>query len=344
MPTLRDVAVHAGVSVGSVSAVLNSSAPVSSDVRARVTRAVDELGYVPHAVARSLKLGRTGVIGLVLPDITNPHFSGLAHAIEGVCDELGLLLTLCLTSDVAERERRQLILLQRQRADGLLLVPGAQTEAADGRLRRVLSKPVVLIDRLVPGLDADAVVLDNRDAVRRLTGRLLARGHQRIGLLSGPLQMEVARERLEGYRSAMADAGRVVEADLIKVTDYQPGAAAAATASLLGGVRPTALVSTSNHITLGVLKALAAHGIGVPEAMSVVALDDFAWSDGFSPRLTVAAQPVERMGQTAARWLIERMSGLADGAPRRAVFPADIIERGSVAEPRKQEKRRGGRT
>ena len=332
------------MSVGSVSAVLNGSAPVSSGVAERVTRAVDELGYVPHAVARSLKLGRTGVIGLVLPDITNPHFSGLAHAVEAVCDELGLLLTLCLTSDVAERERRQLLLLQRQRADGLLLVPGAETDATDGGLRRVLGRPVVLIDRLVPGLDADAVLLDNRDAVRRLTLCLIARGHRRIGLLSGPLRMEVARERLDGFRAAMSEAGLSIETDLIRVGDYQPGAAAAAAAGLLGGVPPTALVSTSNHITLGALRALAVRGMAVPEAMSLVAVDDIAWSEGFSPRLTVAAQPVALMGQTAARWLIERMNGLADDQPRRAVLAADIIERGSVAPPRKQERRRGGRT
>lgn len=202
MPTIRDVAARAGVSVGLVSAVLNSSAPVSEALRARVVSVIDELGYVPNAIARSLKLGRTRAIGLVMPDLTNPHFAGLAMAIERVCDAGGFTLTLCNSSDDHVKELRLLRGL-RQRVDGLVFIPGGASLNDPALLRAAIPSPVVLVDRRVPELDADTVLLDNQGAARRLTELLIARGHRRIAMVAGRQDIELSRDREAGYRAAM---------------------------------------------------------------------------------------------------------------------------------------------
>ncbi len=293
--------------------------------------AIDDLGYVPHAVARSLKLGRTGVIGLVVPDITNPHFSGLAHAIEDASDRAGFLLTLCITSDDPDKELRQLELLKRQRIDGLIFVPRAQSAVQADRLRRAISTPAVLLDRRISGFDCDAVLLDNRSAVEVLTEHLLALGHRRIGIVCGPLDIELARERTDGYRSAFMRRQQQIDEALVVTGAFQPGPACQATLALLDHhTPPTALVSTSNHTTIGIMKALSQRHLCCPDDVSLAAIDDFAWSDVFSPRLTVAAQPVDAMGLNAATWLFDRLAGREQGQSRTVTHPARFIERGST--------------
>ncbi len=331
MATLRDVASRAGVSIGLASAAINRSAPVSERARARVAEAVAELGYVPHAGARSLRLGRSGLIGLVLPDITNPHFAGLAHAIEGACDAAGLLLTLSITSDDVERENRQVRLLRQQRADGLILIPGARSGEAAAELRGVIPPATVLVDRRLPGLDADAVLLDNHAAARDLTAHLLSLGHRRIGIISGPPSIELARERLAGFRAAFAASDLPWAADLVADGGFQAEPAFAATLGLLDlADPPTALVSTSNHTTTGVLRAVAHRGLRCPEDVSIVGIDDLPSASVFSPRLTVAAQPVQMMGEVAVTLLLQRLAESACGPGCTVSHAATLIIRGST--------------
>ena len=331
MPTLRDVARSAGVSVGLASAVINRSASVSEQARARVMAAITELGYVPHAVARSLRLGRTGFVGLVLPDITNPHFAGLAHAIEGACDEAGLMLTLSITSDDTHREKRQILLLRQQRADGLILIPGANSTEATAELRGAIPAATILVDRRIAGLDADAILLDNHGASRDLTAHLLALGHGRIGILCGPPAIELARERLAGYQAAFMDARVPQPNDLIADGGFQAEPAFVAALSLLDRPDPpTALVSTSNHTTIGVLRALSHRGLRCPEDISIVAIDDLPSAEIFSPRLTVAAQPVQSMGEAAVMRLLQRLGGCVAEPARTIAHRATLIVRGST--------------
>ena len=330
LSTLRGVAARAGVSIGLASAVINRSAAVSDDARRRVLEAVEALGYVPHAGARSLRVGRTGLVGLVLPDITNPHFSGLAHAVEGACDQAGLMLTLCITSDDPDKEQRQLRLLAQQRAEGVILVPGARSAGEAERLRATVSSALVLLDRRIDGLDADAVLLDNHAAAAELTGHLLSLGHRRIGIVCGPPEVDLARERLEGFRAAFQHPGIAVAEDLVAMGGFQAGPAFDATLRLLDlPHRPTAFVSTSNHTTVGLITALQHRGLRCPEDVSLAAIDDFTWADAFSPRLTVAAQPVAAMGRAAVRCLLERLGG-ERGEHRVLRFPAKIVVRGST--------------
>ncbi|WP_428377451.1 LacI family DNA-binding transcriptional regulator [Lichenicoccus sp.] len=334
MTTIRDVAARAGVSVGLVSSVLNNSAPVSPALRRRVLQAVDDLGYVPHAVARSLKLGRTGTIGLVMPDITNPHFAALACIIEAACDEAGFMLTLCSTSDDHPKELRQLRLMQRQRVDGLVFIPGGPSEVDAALLNAAITAPAVMLDRTIAGLHADAVLLDNHQAAHILTAHLIAQGHTRIGLVAGRPDIRISRHREAGYRTALAAHGLAVDATLIGYGQFQEdGAHRAALALLDLPSPPTALVSTSNHTTVGIMRALAERHLACPAGISLVAIDDLPWSTGFAPRLTVAAQPFEAMGRTASTWLLDRILGRYRGAPRSSVHQPRLVVRGSVSHP-----------
>jgi len=331
MATLRDVARKAGVSIGSASAVINNTAPVSPEMRERVLRAVDELGYVPDAVARSLKMGRTRTIGLVLPDITNPHFAGLAGAIERFCEATGYVVLLCITSDDPAKELRYLQLLRTQRVDGLILVPGgADTDYVEA-IRKAIRVPTVLVDRRLDGLDADAIVLDNRAAGRAVVEYLIRSGHRRIGMVAGQARIPMANERVAGYREALEDNGIVYDPSLVVWGEFHSEPARRAMFDLLHRrPRPTAIFSTNNHTTIGVMQALADQGFRVPADISVAAIDDFPWSTAFSPRLTTAIQPIEEMGRAAAERLLGRLAGTIEGTGETIVLKPRLAVRDSA--------------
>lgn len=329
--TLRDVAARAGASIGSVSAVVNGTAPVSTEMRERIMRVVNELGYVPHVAAVSLKSGRSRMIGLVMPDIANPHFARLARAIERGCDEAGFMLTLCGTSDDHEKELRQLQALRGRRADGVVLIPGGLSANDPHRLREVISAPLVILDRQVPELQADVILLDNERAAAMLTEHLLAEGHRDIGIVAGTEGIEISRQRVAGYRMALARHGIAVCEDLIVFGQFQEEPAFEASLRLIDRrPRPSAVIATSNHTTIGLMRALAVRGIACPARISVAAIDDLSWTEGFNPRLTVAAQPAEQMGNEAIGWLLDRIAQRETGPPRVAVHGAALILRGST--------------
>ena len=330
MTTIRDVARRAGVSVGSVSAVANGAVTVSPALRAKVTQAIEELGYEPDAVARSLKMGKTKTIGFVIPDITNPHFSGIARAVERDCDAAGYTVMLSDTADDPMKELRHLQLMRRQRVDGVIMVPGGAEKEDATRLKKVISAPVVLVDRRLGDLGSDHVILDNRAASRLLVEYLIRIGHRRIGIVSGLLNLSLSQERLAGYREALEDHGLAYDERLVAWGKFQVEPAARATVALLGvRPRPTALIATSNHTTVGMMTALADQGFRCPQDISVAAIDDFAWARAFAPRLTTAAQPIEAIGREAVRCLLSRISGEETGPLRTIVLNPQLIVRNS---------------
>jgi DNA-binding LacI/PurR family transcriptional regulator len=329
MPTLRDVAVRAGVSVASASTALSNNAAVSRAMRDRVQRAADDLGYIPHALARNLKTGRANVIGLVLPDISNPHFSGLASAIEIACDAAGFSLMLCNTSDSSDKEIRHLQMMRAQRVEGIIFVPGGSETHDMKALQRLLGDSAVLLDRSFPDFALDSVLLDNVAAGRLAADHLIQAGHTRIGIVSGPASLLISRDRVTGCRDAMTahdlafDAGRVVDGG------FHPERAYLATQALLQRrPRVTAVISSNNHTTVGVMRALAHMRLRCPAQVSVAAIDDFTWAEGFAPRLTAVAQPIEAMGREAVRRLLNRNE--PGWRPESCVLQPRLIVRAST--------------
>jgi LacI family transcriptional regulator, galactose operon repressor len=327
-PTMLDVAKAARVSVATVSAVVNQSGIVSPRLTARIEEAIRTIGYKRNAIARSLKMGTTRTIGLMVADITNPFFTDVVAVIQQVLLKAGYAVMLCCNDEDVETQDNHIRLLLDRMVDGLIIAPAGN----DTHLKGILAGtnvPAVLIDRICDGLEADAVVLDNARAAREATSYLLQLGHRRIGYISGSLDTSTGRERLAGYRQAL-DAAGVAPTSLIRHGNFREADAyRAATELLTLPDRPTALFSANNLMVIGVMKAIRDLALSCPDDVSVACFDDFPWSDVFHPQLTTIAQPVREIGEQAATLVLDRLAGAVDEAPRRIVLQGKLILRES---------------
>lgn len=331
MATIKDVAKRAGVSIGSVSAVLNERAVTSPALRERVRAAIEELGYSPHAGARSLKGGRTRSIGLLVPDVINPHFAALASAIEQASERAGYTLSFANTLGDVGKEARNLELYRRQRVDGMIFDPaGVPTEDYMRQLRRVISVPAVMIDRNPQGLPFDSVLLNNRAAGRMVTEYLVRTGHRQIAILIGQLEFSTAVDRLQGYLDVLEESGIRRDERMILQGKFDIEPARKALGDLLAqGARPTAVVCINNQMTIGAMQALADQGFRCPEDISIAGIDDLPTASAFSPRLTAAAQPTSEIGEKAVGLLLARLDGTAPPEPVHLVCEPRLIVRSS---------------
>lgn len=328
-PTMLDVARSAEVSVATVSAALNGSATVSPELRARIGEAIERIGYKRNAIARSLKLGTTRTVGLMVADITNPFFTDVVSVIQDVLHRAGYAVMLCCNDEDVGMQDEQIELLINRMVDGLIVAPAGD----DAHLKRILAAaklPTVLIDRLCDGIDTDAVVLDNHRAVQDAASYMLGLGHRRIGYISGSLETSTGRDRLAGYRAALEAAGLTYDESLVRLGNFREMSAYTVAMQLLSqSDRPTAIFSANNLMVIGVMKAIRDLGLRCPDDVSVASFDDFPWADVFEPNLTTIAQPVQAIGEQAAHLLLDRMSGKGPEAPRRLVLQGRLTIRGS---------------
>jgi LacI family transcriptional regulator len=319
---MRDVAAAANVSAKTVSRVINGEPSVKAETAERVMRAVTVLGYERNDLARSLRNGRTTLtLGLVVSDVNNRFFSLVARGVEEVVRKHGYVVISGNSDDDAVRERDLVSSLTSRRIDALLIVPTASDQAHLARARATI--PVAFIDR--PAIDggADTVLLDNADAVREATRRLIDRGHDRIGVIAGPTELYTYRERVTGYRRALTDAGLPIDPSLICSGDVHGETAQAATEELLAGDKPpTALLTTNNQMTIGAIKAVVGHR----EQIEMVGFDDFELADVLPVPVTTIAHDEIEMGRQAARLVLDRLTG-ATGPPRMVVLPTRLIAR-----------------
>ncbi|ACZ43282.1 transcriptional regulator, LacI family [Thermobaculum terrenum ATCC BAA-798] len=324
--TLHDVARDAGVSIKTVSRVVNGEEHVSPGTRERVLASVRRLGYRPNEVARSLKGGGSRMLGLLIADISNPFYASIAKAVEDESRRAGYSLVLCASSEDVDREREYVEMLFRRRLEGLLLVP-----APNGHdyLRREIQAGlvVVAIDRPVDGLGVDTVLVENRSGTYAALRHLILHGHRRIGFVGAEHQLYTVRERLAGYEQALRESGLepMVELD----APDAPRAAAATRRLLELPLPPTALFCVNNLATLGALQTLRTLGLRVPEDVTLVGFDDFELAELLHPTLTMVRQPTEEMGRLGARMLLERLNGEYTGEPRRVVLPTQLMLRES---------------
>jgi LacI family transcriptional regulator len=308
MATIKDVAVRAGVSLGTVSNVLSGLPTVTPDLKKRVQTAIRELGYRPNHVARSLKTRQTHMLGMVVSDITNPFFPELVRGAEDAAMESGYVLTTFNTDDHLEREKHVFELLQSRQVDGLLVVVALQ-RGDHSHLKRAMSAgvPIVCLDRIPKGVSVDSVTVDNVRAAENCTQHLIDIGHRRIAYIGGRSGMYIAGERLRGYRKAMEKAGLPLierEGDFRLDSGRQIGHEL-----LFGPDKPTAVFIGNLLMTLGVLKAISESGLRIPEDVAIATFDYYPWIDGFHPRLTAVIQPGYDIGYRAARLLIDRLEG-----------------------------------
>ena len=323
-PTMKDVAARAGVGVKTVSRVVNGEAGVSSDTARLVREAIAVLGFRRNDSARLLRKGSTASIGLVLEDLADPFYAPLSRAVEERARAHGALLLHGSSAEDPERERELVLALCARRVDGLVVVPAGSDH---GYLQPEIEAglPTVFVDRAPGRIAADVVRSGNHDGARAGVAHLIAHGHRRIAFVGDRLRIGTARERLGGYRAAMAEAGLPVDESWIALGPTDPGRVRTDTARLLEGPRPvTALFTGNNRVTVTVVRLLAAR----PRRPALVGFDDFELADLLSPPVTVVTQDPALLGSTAADLLFRRLHGSGQ-APRDVVLPTTLVARGS---------------
>lgn len=340
MSTIRDVARLAGVSTMTVSRVINNTGYASVAARLRVERAVQELGYVPNAVARHLRSKQTKAIALVVSDITNPFFTTIARGVEDVAGARGFAVMLCNTDESDDEEARYLRLLVERHVDGVLLVPAGSPRASI-RLLRAHKVPLVVLDRRVPGQRVNNVRCDSEAGAYALARHLIELGHRRIGVLTGRRAISTSADRVAGVRRALEEADLTLDEALVRWGGFNFGNANLADGhqmaeSVLTATDdpPTALFAANNFIAFGTIRALREMGLRVPDDVSVVAFDDLPTEWVSDPFLTVAAQPAYEIGRRAAEMMIDGLVSDGTKTGESVVLPFEVIIRRSTAAPR----------
>jgi DNA-binding LacI/PurR family transcriptional regulator len=330
--TIRDVAKRAGVAISTASAAINRSAPVSEDVIAKVEEAVRAIGYVPHGGAQSLRSGQSKLIGLIVPNITNPHFAAVARIVETVCLNAGYMSVVYSTGQDETRETQILRMMRQQRVAGLIIIP-TQSHARHGRhLGAEIHVPTVLLDMPVAGLAYDVIKLDNVRAARLATEHLLALGHKRIAVLCGLPGLLTSEDRLRGYLDAHAASNITPDPALQLPGHFEQARAFACVSEIMAQPqKPTGLVSFSNMMTIGALKALKTLGLSVPHDLSVIGIDDFDFADLLDPPPTLVRVPIADMAERSIRLLLEQIETKRTPTGKMEVFAPVLIERGSCA-------------
>ncbi|MFJ8729519.1 LacI family DNA-binding transcriptional regulator [Streptomyces bauhiniae] len=340
MSTMADVARSAGVSVATVSHVLNGTRPVLPHTRQAVLEAVEALGYTPNSLARSLVTSRTRSIGLAVSAISNPYFTEILQGVEAAALEAGYSLLIADPHDDPEHELKVVQLLHGRRVDGMIVAPSAEPGDLVAYLRRQ-AVPTVLLDRVLgPAGSAegdqgpfDQVCAENSGPMAELVTHLASLGHRRIGLVAGLPGLSTTSERIAGYRQGLAAAGLDADEELVVSGSSESTGAERATAALLAlPGAPTALVTANNAMTIGALRALRERGLSVPGDIALCCFDDFAWADLFAPRLTAIAQPSREMGARAVRVLLDRLAA-PDQEARTVRLPCAFVHRTSCGCP-----------
>ncbi|RWM28434.1 substrate-binding domain-containing protein [Mesorhizobium sp.] len=333
MTTIADVARYAGVSVATVSHVMNRTRHVEPETAERVRAAITALRYSPNSLARSLRRGETKTIGLLLPDNSNPFFASVARQIEDAGFVAGYTVILCNSDGSAEKEERYLSVLMAKQIDGLIFAGSSDHARVFSRL--LPDVPAVLLDREIHSVNVDSVLVDH-DHGGYLAGRyLVGLGHQKIGVIGGPRDSSSSPARLRGFTRALAEAGLDLPSSSVVDSDYHFAGGRLAMERLMEQAPDiTAVFACNDLMAMGAITALRSRGLRVPDDMSLVGFDDIPYAVTTWPPLTTIAQPVEKIGTRAVSLLLERLS--EPTAPsRREVLTPVLVERESCAALRK---------
>jgi LacI family transcriptional regulator len=332
--TIKDVARRAGVAISTVSAVVNRSAPTSAAVVARVEQAIAEIGYMPQRAAQTLRSGQSRLIGLIIPDIANPHFATVARVVENVCLGAGYMTFIYNTDEDADHEMHILKMMRTQRVAGLILISTRSDAAHGARLMAEIGVPTVLMGTYVAGTPFDIITLDEAAAGRLAMTRLLQLGHRRVAVMAGRRGVSTNEERLVGCRLACAEHGIELADDQIVTANFSEEQAFEETRRLLSRRdKPTAIVSLSNLMTIGVMRGLVAKGLTSPRDVAIVGIDDFEWAEIMNPQPTTIAQPIVEMARVAISMLLDQIRAGGRPAGKHHRFEPKLVLRASCGAP-----------
>ncbi len=325
---IEDVAREAGVSTATVSRVLSGKPYVSEDLRKRVLDAVQTLSYRPSRVARSLRVQRSNILGLIVSDVQNPFFTTVARAVEDVAYQHQFSVFLCNTDEDPEKEALYIDLMLAEHVAGVIVTPSSSTSKAYRHLVDA-DVPVVALDRRVEGGDIDTVVVDNVSGAYEAVAHLIAEGHRRIGAVLGTRVSTTGEERYRGYARALEAHGIPLDPALVRSGVGRTGIGYEFTQELLALANPpTALFVGNNLLTIGALRAIQEQGLRIPVDIALASFDETDWMYFVRPALTVVAQPTYELGQIAAEMLLRRLDD-KHAPPQEVVLRPTLLIRDS---------------
>jgi LacI family transcriptional regulator len=331
--SIREVAKRAGVSLGTVSNVLNRPEIVAEETRQRVQLAIEEIGFVRNGSARQLRAGKSQYIGLVMLDVTNPFFTEVARGVEDAASQADCAVILCNSDDSLEKERRYLQVLEEQRARGVLITP-VQSDASYLQRIRQRGIAVVLLDRPSRIKDLCSVSVDDVLGGELATMHLLELGHRRIGFVHGPLSIRQCLDRRRGVLRAVKVAGLDVDRVIVDVTTAAQNARegeASVEKLLCGKQKPTAVFCANDLLALGLIRSLMQRGLSIPGDMAIVGYDDVEFASVLSTPLTTIRQPKYELGRAAAELLLEEAAHPDTHQHRHIVYQPELIVRESTS-------------
>jgi len=304
---IKDVANKAGVSTATVSRVLGDFPGVRDKTRKKVLEAISELNYEINAVARSLRQKKTNSIGVIVGNVLSQFYSVIAKSVEDTANKFGYHTILCNGDENSQKELEYLRILKSNRVDGIILTPTGKNSEYVQHLINSRTK-VVLLDRLIKGVDCDAVLVDNTNGAYKAVKHLIDQGYKKIGIVDGYLDRTTGAERLKGYLQAIEEAGIAKDDNLIKIGNFKKESGKRLTRELLKqSNRPEAIFTTNIDMSMGALIAIKEMDLTIPDDIGIVCFDDSDWALILDPSITVIRQPVYQLGSTAAELLIKKI-------------------------------------
>ena len=334
MTTMVKVAEMAGVSISTVSHVLNGTRHVEPETRDRVLAAIEQTSYRQDALARAMRRNQTDTIGLIVSDAGEPAFAEMVHGVEHAAAELGFTLLLANSAENADREQQAVEALLERRVDGLIIARAAASHPATINELSSQDKPVVLMDRL-SDLNLDQVGVENEEAAEELTRHLLTQGHRRLALIAGDVSVPTLRERRDGFNTAIAQHG--IETETVVIDDADLDLLSLRIGEMLDSpAPPSAVIASSTVLAARCLAVIQGRNLRIPDDIAFAAFDGFAYSDLFTPQITTVRQPAFEVGTTAVKLLAERMSKAPSSPTSVRLKPVIEYRNSTHAGPRHQ--------
>ena len=330
---IKDVAKKAGVSTATVSRALSDFPGIRDKTRKKVLKAVSELNYEINAVARNLRQKKTNSIGIIVGNVLSQFYSVIAKSVEDTANKFNYNTILCNGDENPEKELNYLKVLMSNRVDGIILTPTGKNSKYVQHLINSRTK-VVLLDRLIEGVDCDAVLVDNANGAYQAVKHLIDQGYKKIGIVNGYLDRTTGAERLKGYLQAIEEAGIAKDDNLIKIGNFKKESGWKLTKELLEqSNKPDAIFTTNIDMSMGALIAIKEMGLNIPNDIGIICFDDSDWALILEPPITVIRQPVYQLGSTAAELLIKEIEDKEkelDHKPTILTLSTELIIRNST--------------
>ena len=327
---MKDIAELAGVSTATVSHVINGTRFVSDEVKERVCKAMDTVGYYPNFLARGLRSQATKTIGLVIPDMGNFYYTGVSEGVDGVLKKYGYHMILSNSYDNADNEIEIIKLYNSLHVDGVVMVPAIGGQQG---LSKYLTNqyPIIFADRKPIGVVGDFVFLENVESTYKAISLLIERGHRRIALVVGNLSLSTTNDRIKGYKKALIDHDLEIDGSLILEGNFSYGSGYEIAGRIIEDRSISAVFFANEMMTIGAIACLKAHQFRIPEDIAVISCNDFRWTEITSPPLTVVSQPSTELGRIAADLLMERIlsKSTSENEYKQLSVPTKIIIRES---------------